>query len=107
MFVTSEGSPYSRFRRALTTGNLLLVRAAAAELLRVDLPDALRICLLIRRGDPDRYEQPRSNGSDASASNIPASGSTTSPKGSLPSARFPPRQPQHSTPCGHSAHDAT
>lgn len=56
MFVTNEGSPYTRFRRALTTGNLLLVRAAAAELPRVDLPDALRICLLIHRGDPDRYE---------------------------------------------------
>jgi hypothetical protein len=57
MFVTSQGSPYARFSRALTTGNLLLVRAAALELPRVDLPDALRICLLIHRGDPDRYEQ--------------------------------------------------
>lgn len=57
MFVTSQGSPYARFRRALTTGNLLLVRAAAAELPRVDLTDALQVCLLIHRGDPDRYEQ--------------------------------------------------
>lgn len=57
MFVTSQGSPYTRFQRALTTGNLLLVRAAALELPRVDLHDALRICLLIHRGDPDRYEQ--------------------------------------------------
>jgi len=55
--MTSEGSPYTRFRRALTTGNLLLVRAAALELPRVDLADALRICLLIHRGDPERYEQ--------------------------------------------------
>lgn len=55
--MTSQGSPYARFRRALTTGNLLLVRAAAAELPRVELADALRVCLLIQRGDPDRYER--------------------------------------------------
>src|SRR5207237_682750 len=30
--VTSSGSPYARFKRALLTGNLALVRAAAAEL---------------------------------------------------------------------------
>jgi hypothetical protein len=35
----------------------MLVRAAALELPRVDLSDALRICSLIHRGDPDRYEQ--------------------------------------------------
>ena len=43
--MTSSGSPYSRFRRALQTGNLALVRAAAAELPAVDLGDALSICL--------------------------------------------------------------
>lgn len=57
MFVTSEGSPYSRFRRALDSGNELLVIATARELPRVGLEDALRICLLIRGGDPDRYER--------------------------------------------------
>src|SRR4051812_40050093 len=50
--MTSSGSPYSRFRRALATGNLALVRAAAAELPAVDLGDALAICLLMgERGD--------------------------------------------------------
>ena len=39
--MTSSGSPYSRFRRALATGNLAVVRAAAAELPAVDLADAL------------------------------------------------------------------
>src|SRR4051812_24937866 len=39
--VTSDGSAYTRFRRALDTGNLPLVRAAAAELPHVDLADAL------------------------------------------------------------------
>jgi hypothetical protein len=57
VFVTSDGSPYARFRRALETGNELLVLAAARELPRVGLEDALRICLILRDGDPDRYER--------------------------------------------------
>ncbi len=55
--MTSDGSAYSRFRRALATGNLLLVRTAAAELPRVALPDALEVCLLLRDQDPERFEQ--------------------------------------------------
>jgi hypothetical protein len=55
--VTSDGNPYSRFRRALDTGNESLVIAAALELPRVALDDALRICLVLRGGDPDRYER--------------------------------------------------
>lgn len=54
--MTSQGSPYARFNRALATGNLTLVRAAAAELPRVDLADGLRVCLLIHRAEPDRLE---------------------------------------------------
>src|SRR5256886_11345103 len=57
MFVTSDGSAYSRFRRALETGNELLVLTAARELPQIALDDALRICLLLRDGDPDRYER--------------------------------------------------
>lgn len=55
--MTSDGSAYARFRRALETGNELVVIATARELPRVPLEDALRICLLIRGGDPDRYER--------------------------------------------------
>lgn len=55
--MTSDGSAYQRFRRALETGNEKLVTAAALELPRVALDDALRICLLLRGGDPDRYER--------------------------------------------------
>jgi hypothetical protein len=55
--VTSDGSPYTRFRRALETGNELLVITAARELPQVGLEDALRICLVFRDGDPDRYER--------------------------------------------------
>ena len=57
MFVTSEGSAYVRFRRALEAGNELMAIAAARELPKVPLRDALRICLLIRGGDHDRYER--------------------------------------------------
>jgi hypothetical protein len=55
--VTSDGNPYARFRRALETGNEALVTAAALELPRIALDDALRICLVLRGGDPDRYER--------------------------------------------------
>ena len=55
MFVTSDGSPYARFRRALATGNENLVVAAARELPQVALDDALRICLVLRSGDRGRY----------------------------------------------------
>jgi hypothetical protein len=57
MFVTSDGSPDARFRRALATGNENLVVAAARELPQVALDDALRICLVLRSGDPGRYER--------------------------------------------------
>jgi hypothetical protein len=57
MFVTSEGSPYARFRRALETGNELLVLGAARELPQVALDDALRICLVLRDGDRRRYDR--------------------------------------------------
>jgi hypothetical protein len=57
MFVTSDGNPYARFRRALETGNEALVTAAALELPRIALDDALRICLVLRGGDSTRYER--------------------------------------------------
>src|SRR3954454_21450108 len=55
MFVTSQGSAHARFRRALATGNSLLVRAAAAELDAISLADALSICLVLLRAEPARY----------------------------------------------------
>jgi hypothetical protein len=55
--MTSQGSPYARFQRALRIGRLSLVRAAAAELPQVDLTDALAICLLIERQDEERFER--------------------------------------------------
>src|SRR5450755_3091394 len=55
--MTSDGSPYARFRRALETGNEMLVLGAARELPQIALDDALRICLVLRDGDPGRYER--------------------------------------------------
>jgi hypothetical protein len=55
--MTSQRSPYARFQRALRIGRLPMVRAAAAELPRIDLHDALSICLLIERQDGERYER--------------------------------------------------
>jgi len=55
--MTSQGSPYSRFQRALRTGNLTIIRACAAELPRVDLGDALCVCMAIREAEPERFER--------------------------------------------------
>jgi hypothetical protein len=55
--VTSQGSAHSRFQRALKTGNLTLIRNAAAELPRVDLGDALAVCVAIHKAEPEHYER--------------------------------------------------
>jgi hypothetical protein len=46
VFVTPQGGPYPRFRRALATGNPTLATAAAAELPRLGLGDALELVLI-------------------------------------------------------------
>ena len=57
LFVTAQGSAYSRFQCALTTGNLQLIEAAAAELPKVSLEDALAILIVLAgRCDP-RFER--------------------------------------------------
>jgi hypothetical protein len=53
--VTSQGSAAARFARAITTGNLMIVRAAAAELGALTLDQALAVLLVIASGEPDRY----------------------------------------------------
>lgn len=55
--MSNAGSSYPRFQRALATGNLQLIRAAAAELPRVDLGDALSVCMAIRDAEPERFER--------------------------------------------------
>jgi hypothetical protein len=53
--MTSDGSAYSRFQRALATRNPLLIRTTAADLPRIDLGDALAIALVLLDVEPDRY----------------------------------------------------
>src|SRR3954453_3046504 len=55
--MTSSGSPYARFQRALATGNLNVIRAAAAELPRIGVPEAAAILLVILRAEPSQYER--------------------------------------------------
>ncbi len=56
MFVTSDGSAHTRLRLALRHGNLLAVRANAAELRWIELVDALAIVELIRAKEPERFD---------------------------------------------------
>jgi hypothetical protein len=55
--MSQHGTAYGRFLRALDSGNEVLILSAARQLPRVALNDALRICLVLRDGDPDRYER--------------------------------------------------
>jgi hypothetical protein len=55
--VTSDGSAYARFRRALDQGRLHIVVAAASELPRIELDDALEVCMLMSREAHPAYER--------------------------------------------------
>jgi hypothetical protein len=57
MRVTSQGSAYMRFRRALEPGNPMIVTAAAAEVGRLSLADALAVTLVYLPEDPARFER--------------------------------------------------
>ena len=57
VFVTSQGHPYARFRRALLTKNVNLIDAAARELQHVSLADALRILVVLAERRDKRYER--------------------------------------------------
>jgi Excalibur calcium-binding domain len=53
--VTSEGSPHGRFQRAVAAGLLLQADAAARELGRLSLPDALAFVALLAEHDDRRF----------------------------------------------------
>jgi hypothetical protein len=55
--VTSQGHPYSRFRRTLETRNLRIVLPAAAELPWINLADSLEILTLMARDGDPRFER--------------------------------------------------
>jgi hypothetical protein len=56
LFVTSQGSAYARFRRALDSRKATVALATAAELDFVNLPDALELVLLLV-DDPKRFRR--------------------------------------------------
>ena len=53
----AHGSAYGRFRRALASGNATIAWAAAAELERVGLADALAVLLLQVDTEPERFDR--------------------------------------------------
>src|ERR671910_2998161 len=53
--MTSDGSTYTRFQRALAARNPLLIRTTAADLPQVELGDALAIALVLLDLEPERY----------------------------------------------------
>jgi hypothetical protein len=53
--VTSQGSAYGRFRKALERGNVTEALSAASELRYVGLLEALELCLLLRDKAPQKY----------------------------------------------------
>jgi hypothetical protein len=56
LFVTSQGSAYARFRRALDSQNATVAYATATELDFVGLSDALELVLLVVE-DPRRFRR--------------------------------------------------
>jgi hypothetical protein len=56
VFVTSQGSAYSQFKRALERRNFLVAWTLAAELPKVPLADALSLLLLALDQQPWRFE---------------------------------------------------
>ena len=54
--MTSDGSSYSRLRRAIQHGNLAIIHVTVAELGWVALRDALGILIVIEAKDDERFE---------------------------------------------------
>jgi hypothetical protein len=55
--VSSQGSAYARFQRALKTGNLTLIRNAAGELPQMSSPTRLPCALPSVTPSPERFER--------------------------------------------------
>jgi hypothetical protein len=56
VFVTAQGSPLTRLRRALAGGDLLAARLAASDLRHVELDEAAVLLVLIAREDPEKLD---------------------------------------------------
>jgi|KBSMisStaDraftv2_1062788.scaffolds.fasta_scaffold13489_5 hypothetical protein len=56
VFVTAQGSPLTKLRRALAGGDLAAARVAAGDLPHVGLDEAAALLALIASSDPERLE---------------------------------------------------
>jgi hypothetical protein len=57
VFVTSQGTAYSQFKRALERRNFMLAWTTAAELPKVPLADELELLLLANDMEPARFDR--------------------------------------------------
>ena len=55
--MTSQGTAYGRFARALRRGDVFQAELAARELGKLTLADALSLCELLAARDPQRFER--------------------------------------------------
>jgi hypothetical protein len=55
--MTSQGTAYARFARALHRGNVFQAELAAREIGRLSLAEALSLCELLAARDPQRFER--------------------------------------------------
>jgi hypothetical protein len=55
--MTSQGTAYGRFARAVQRGDILQAEHAARELGELSLADALSLCELLASRDPQRFER--------------------------------------------------
>ena len=55
--MNAQGSPYTRFRRALDRGNVTEALSAASELQFVSLAEALELTLLLVGSEPDKFSR--------------------------------------------------
>jgi hypothetical protein len=55
--VTSQGSAYSQFRRAIERRNAMVAWGMASELPKIDLGDALALVLLALEHDAPRFDR--------------------------------------------------
>jgi hypothetical protein len=57
LFVTAQGSPLTRYRRAVESRSLILAELAAREAKFLSLPDALGLLSLYASGGDAKYER--------------------------------------------------
>jgi hypothetical protein len=55
--MTSQGTAYGRFARAVQRGNIFQAQLAAGEMGSLSLADALSLCEMLAAPDPQRFER--------------------------------------------------